>query len=421
MKAQNTEIPQRDGLRAARILLVVGGGVSAYKSLELTRRLKERGAEVRVILTAAATRFATPLSFAAVGAAPAQEDLFDAPADGGSAQNVMSHIDLARFGDMVIVAPATADLLARMATGLASDLATATLLASDKPLLLAPAMNPHMWNHPATRRNLARLQSDGALPVGPNQGDTACGEAGIGRMAEVEEILQAAADLLSGDMLLAGLRALVTSGPTVEAIDALRFISNRASGRQGHAIAAELARAGAHVTLVHGPCARNVPPSVRGIAVQSAQDMLDACEAALPVDVAVMAAAVGDWRASNGGTSGKMRKDGTGAMTLDLVETPDILKTLSRRKRKRPSLVLGFAVEEGTQREILARARAKRKRKGCDWIAANAIEAMGNEESRLWLLTSANDKGEEFSGAKTAIARALVRRIAEHMIARAKR
>ena len=411
MKAQSEQTP--------RILLVVGGGVAAYKSLELTRRFKEHGAQVRVILTEAARRFVTPLSFAALGGAPAQEDWFDTDVCGESA---MSHIDLARFGDVVIVAPATADLLARMATGLASDLATATLLASDRPLLLAPAMNPNMWNHAATRRNLSRLQSDGALLIGPNQGDTACGETGPGRMAEAEEIFQSVTALLAGDKPLAGQRALVTSGPTVEAIDALRFISNRASGRQGHAIAAELARAGAQVTLVHGPCVQDVPAAVQGIAVQSAQDMLDACEAALPVDVAVMAAAVGDWCVSKGGKSGKMHKDGSGgSIVLELVENPDILKTLSRCKRRRPSLVVGFAAEEGTEQEICAGARAKRKDKGCDWIAANAIEAMGKEESRVWLLTSAGGAGEEFVGAKTAIARALVQRIADRLTAGEKR
>ena len=402
-------------LRGGRILLVVGGGVAAYKSLELLRRLRERDASVRVILTRAAARFATPLSFAALGGIPAQEDLFDARAEAAEG-GAMSHIDLARFGDLVIVAPATADLLARMAAGLASDLATAALLACDAPLLLAPAMNPHMWNHPATRRNLARLREDGALVVGPNEGDTACGETGMGRMAEVEEILHAAAALLAPDAgPLAGRRALVTSGPTLEAIDSLRFISNRSSGRQGHAIAAALARAGAEVLLVHGPCEQEVPAGVKGVAAESARDMLAACEAALPVDVAVMAAAVGDWRmrAPNGG---KMRKDGSGkAVVLELVENPDILKTLSRRRRHRPALVVGFAAEEGSAQEICARARAKRKDKGCDWMAANAVAVMGREESRVQLITSDSGSGTRLAGAKAAIARELVRRIAEEL------
>ena len=410
---------RRSTTQQARILLIVGGGIAAYKSLELTRRLSEHGAAVRVILTEAARRFATPLSFAALGGTPAPADWFDAEAAEGSG---MGHIDLARFADLIIVAPATADLMARMAAGMADDLATATLLARDAPVLLAPAMNPSMWNHPATRRNVARLRADGALLVGPNEGDTACGETGAGRMAEAEEILHAAQEALHAqkDALtpappkaaLAGRRALVTSGPTLEAIDSLRFISNRSSGRQGHAIAAALARAGAEVLLVHGPCEIAPPAGVRGVAVESARDMLAACEAALPVDVAVMAAAVGDWhtQAVNGG---KLRKDGSGkAIVLELAENPDILKTLSRRRRHRPSLVVGFAAEEGTPQQMRARARAKRKHKGCDWIAVNAIEVMGREESRVHLITSESGGGARLEGAKSAIAEQLAQRIA---------
>ena len=404
--------------KQAKILLIVGGGIAAYKSLELTRRLRQGDAAVRVILTEAATRFATPLSFAALGGTPAQADWFDADAESSEGSG-MGHIDLARFADLVIVAPATADLMARMAAGMADDLATATLLARDAPVLLAPAMNPSMWNHPATRRNVARLRADGALLVGPNEGDTACGETGAGRMAEAEEILHAAQNALRArkqpppaKATLAGRRALVTSGPTLEAIDSLRFISNRSSGRQGHAIAAALARAGAEVLLVHGPCQQPLPAGVRGVAVESAKDMLAACEAALPVDVAVMAAAVGDWhtQAVNGG---KLRKDGSGkAIVLELAENPDILKTLSRRRRHRPSLVVGFAAEDGTPQQMRARARAKRKHKGCDWIAVNAIEVMGREESRVHLITSESGAGARLEGAKTAIAEQLAQRIA---------
>ena len=401
-------------LRDKKILLIVGGGIAAYKSLELLRRLREQGASVQVILTAAGKKFVSPLSFSALGGAPAREDLFDAAAESGAETSAMGHIELARFCDVIIVAPATADLLARMATGLADDLATATLLASDAPLLLAPAMNPHMWSHPATRRNLERLQSDGASVVGPDEGDTACGEVGVGRMAEVAAIVQAAAALTTpSHKPLAGRKALVTAGPTIEAIDSLRFLSNRSSGRQGRAIAAALAQAGAQTLLVQGPCAQTTTPSgVRTIEVESAGDMLAACESALPVDIAVMTAAVGDWRASEI-KSGKMRKDGSGApILLELQENPDILEKVSRRERNRPRLVVGFAAESGTPEEILERARAKRQRKGCDWIAANSIDVMGKEETVLQLIASSNKSAEEIAGDKESVARELVERIA---------
>lgn len=402
-------------LQGKGILLVVGGGIAAYKSLELVRRLRERGSRVQVVVTAAAKQFIAPMSFSALAGNPVREELFDAGAESGLEAAGMGHIELARFGDLVIVAPATADLLARMAAGLANDLATASLLASNAPLLLAPAMNPHMWTHAATRRNLARLQTDGAMVVGPGKGETACGEEGIGRMAEVAEIVRAAGDILaaSDSGLLAGRRALVTSGPTFEAIDSLRYISNRSSGRQGHAIAAALKRAGAETLLIHGPCERVVPDGIASIAVESARDMLEACEAALPVDIAVMAAAVGDWRIADPG-QGKIHKTASSKpIVLELVENPDILKNLSRNGSRRPSLVLGFAVENGTPEEILERARAKRKSKGCDWIAANAIEVMGKKDTRLQLITS--DSVEQIAGDKISVAALLVERISRHI------
>lgn len=398
-----------------RILLVVGGGIAAYKSLELLRRLREQGAQVRVVLTAGARRFITTLSFSALGGFPVREEFFDAGAESGSGATGMGHIELARYAELVIVAPATANLLARMAAGMADDLATASLLASGAPILLAPAMNPHMWAHNATRRNIARLQDDGAIVVGPGEGGSACGEEGIGRMAEVAEIFRAATSILTtqASAPLAGRRALVTSGPTFEAIDSLRFISNRSSGKQGHAIAAALARAGAETILVHGPCHRIVPPGVRTVAVESAREMLEACEADLPVDIAVMAAAVGDWRIADP-VQGKLHKTaGSKSMVLEFVENPDILASLSQRKHRRPSLVLGFAVENGTREEAIERARGKRESKGCDWIAANAVEVMGKEDTCLHLITPGSV--EQIVGDKVDVANRLVECIVGYM------
>lgn len=399
-------------LSGKNILLIVGGGIAAYKSLELVRRLRESGAKVQTILTAGGREFVTPLSLATLSGAPVREDLWDASAESDSTG--MSHIELARFGDVVVVAPASANLIARMASGAADDLATATLLASDAPLLLAPAMNPNMWSHPATQRNLARLLGDGIELVGPNEGDTACGDIGVGRMAEVSEILRAAASLVMPvHRPLAGRRALVNAGPTFEAIDSLRYITNRSSGRQGHAIASALAQAGADTLLVRGPCEQPVPKGVETLDVESAMQMLDACTQALPVDVAVMTAAVGDWRMREV-LDGKIRKSGNNApRALELVENPDILAELSKRKDVRPGLVVGFAAESGNAQEILAHARTKRERKGCDWIVANSIDVMGSENTRLRLITSNDESFEEFTGDKRLVARRLVDRIAE--------
>ena len=399
-------------LSGKNILLIVGGGIAAYKSLELARRLRESGAKVQAILTPGGREFVTPLSLATLSGAPVREELFDASAESDSTG--MSHIELARFGDVVIVAPASANLIARMASGAADDLAAATLLASDAPLLLAPAMNPNMWSHPATQRNLARLLGDGVGLVGPNEGDTACGDVGVGRMAEVDEILRAAASMVApAHKPLAGRRALVNAGPTFEAIDSLRYITNRSSGRQGHAIASALAQAGADTLLVRGPCGQPAPKGVETLDVESATQMFNACTRALPVDVAVMTAAVGDWRMREP-FDGKIRKRGNNApVTLELVENPDILAELSKRKDGRPELVVGFAAESGDAQEVLAYARAKRERKGCDWIVANSIDAMGSENTRLQLVTSNDDSFEEFTGDKRLVARRLVDRIAE--------
>ena len=399
-------------LSGKKILLIVGGGIAAYKSLELARRLRESGAEIQAILTAGGKEFVTPLSLTAISGFPAREKLFDPSTESNSTG--MSHIDLARFGDVIIIAPATANLIARMASGMADDLATATLLASDVPLLLAPAMNPSMWSHPATQRNLARLLSDGVELVGPNEGGTACGDIGVGRMAEVDEILRAAALITTpAHKPLAGRRALVSAGPTFEAIDSLRYISNRSSGRQGHAIASALAQAGADTILVRGPCEQPAPRDVEILNVESAAQMSDACAETLPVDVAVMTAAVGDWRMRES-FEGKIRKRGNNApITLELVENPDILAEISKRKDNRPELVVGFAAESGSAHDILSRARAKRERKGCDWMVANSINVMGEIDTRLQLITSNDDCFEEFVGDKGFVACQLVERIAE--------
>ncbi len=356
-------------LSAARILLVIGGGVAAYKSLELIRRLRERGAGVEVVLTAAAERFVTPLSAAALSGAPARRDLFNLEDEAR-----MGHIELSRSADLIVVAPATADLLAKMANGLADDLASTTLLATDKPVLVAPAMNVRMWTHPATARNVARLKADGIGFVGPNDGAMACGEFGPGRMSEPAEILAAVvARLRPASSALAGRHVLVTAGPTYEAIDPVRFIGNRSSGLQGYAIAQAARREGARVTLVSGPVGLADPEGVRVVRVESAHEMLAAVEAALPADVFVGAAAVADWRVEEAGAH-KLKKTGQGAPALTLVENPDILATVARAGAARPKLVVGFAAETDN---VVDYARAKLERKNCDLIVANAVGARG--------------------------------------------
>jgi len=392
-----------------RILLIIGGGIAAYKSLDLIRRLKERGAAVRCILTAAAQEFITPLSAGALSGERAFTDLFDAQSEFD-----IGHIRLARETDLVVVAPATADLMAKMAGGHADDLASAVLLATDRPVLIAPAMNPHMWNHPATRRNLAQLAADGIAQVGPNEGEMAeAGEAGQGRMAEPLEIVAAVESLLgsAGDRPLAGRRVVVTSGPTHEPIDPVRYIANRSSGKQGHAIAAAAAAAGAEVILVSGPVDIPDPAGVTTIKVETAREMLHAVEEAMPADCAIFAAAVADWRVSAPGRE-KIKKGKDKVPVLSLTENPDILASIAQRKAKRPQLVIGFAAET---ENLIANARAKLARKGSDWIVANDVSPatgiMGGDRNRVHLVTAAGVESWP-PQSKDEVARALVTRIA---------
>ncbi|SDA20764.1 phosphopantothenoylcysteine decarboxylase / phosphopantothenate--cysteine ligase [Methylobacterium sp. UNC378MF] len=359
-------------LHKRRVLLVIGGGIAAYKALDLIRRLRERGASVCPVLTAGAQEFVTPLAAAALAGERAHTDLFDR-----ASEAEIGHIKLARQADAVVVAPATANLMASMAGGHAADLATTILLATTLPILLAPAMNVQMWAHPATRRNRAILEGDGIRIVGPNAGRMAEPESGPGRMAEPNEIADALERMLglqAGDGPLVGRRVLVTSGPTHEPIDPVRYIANRSSGRQGHAIAAAAAAAGAAVTLVSGPVALPDPPGVAVVRVETAREMLAAVEAALPADIAVFAAAVADWRPEHEAGTKKIKKDGTGPAPMSLVENPDILATIARRPAGRPPLVVGFAAE--TDR-VIEHARAKIARKGCDLIVANDVSAEG--------------------------------------------
>ena len=396
-----------------RVLLIIGGGIAAYKSLDLIRRLRERGATVRCVLTAAAQKFIAPLAAGALSGERVFTDLFDP----GSELDV-GHVRLARDADLIVVAPATADLMAKMAGGQADDLATAVLLAAAVPVLIAPAMNPRMWTHAATRRNLARLGADGIAVVGPGEGEMAeRGEAGIGRMAEPLEIVAAAEALLAkrdgrqAEQPLAGKRLLVTSGPTYEPIDPVRYIANRSSGKQGHAIAAAAAAAGAQVILISGPVAIADPIGVETVRVETAREMLAAVEQALPVDCAVFAAAVADWRVAEAGRQ-KIKKQKGATPALTLMENPDILATVAHRKTKRPRLVIGFAAET---EKVVAHAQDKLKRKGCDWIVANDVSAatgiMGGDRNRVHLIT----KGKVESWppqSKDAVAAALIARIA---------
>ena len=394
-------------LAGKRILLIIGGGIAAYKSLDLIRRLRERGADVTPVLTRAAEAFVTPLSVGALAAAKVYRDLFDL-----TDEAEMGHIQLSRAADLIVVAPATADLMAKMAAGLAGDLATTVLLATDKRVLLAPAMNVRMWQHAATQRNLAVLRDDGVLFAGPNDGDMACGEYGPGRMAEPLEIV-AAIEAALGAGLLAGRHVIVTSGPTHEPIDPVRFIANRSSGAQGAALARALAGLGAAVTFVTGPALVPPPAGVRVIRVETAVQMLAAVQAHLPADAVVCAAAVADWRVANGAEQ-KLKKDGSGkAPALEFAENPDILAAISQMVAGRPRLVVGFAAETET---VLAHATAKRLRKGCDWIVANDVSAstgiMGGAENEVMLVTQ--DGAEVWPRlSKDEVGRRLAARIAQ--------
>ncbi|HRK23651.1 MAG TPA: bifunctional phosphopantothenoylcysteine decarboxylase/phosphopantothenate--cysteine ligase CoaBC [Beijerinckiaceae bacterium] len=400
------------GLGGKRILLIIGGGIAAYKTLDLIRRLKERGVGVRAILTKAGGEFVTPLSVAALTGEKVQTDLFSL-----TDEIEMGHIELSRSADLVVVAPATADLMAKMAQGLANDLASTALLATDKPVLLAPAMNVRMWQHPATQRNLAQLKADGIRLVGPNDGAMACGEFGPGRMAEPMEILAAIEQALApaGKGPLAGRHVLVTSGPTHEPIDPVRYIANRSSGKQGHAIAAAAAAAGARVTLVSGPVTVPDPAGVRVVRVESARDMLAAVEAALPADIAIFAAAVADWRVARSAEE-KIKKGAGGPPSLALVENPDILATIARSGKRRPPLVVGFAAETEA---VIEHARAKLARKGCDLIVANDVSPetgiMGGDRNTVHLVAS--DAVETWPDLpKTEVARRLVAALAKRMM-----
>lgn len=394
-------------LAGKTILLVIAGGIAAYKGLELIRRLREKGAACRAVLTRAGAEFVTPLSVAALTEDKVYMDLFSL-----TDESEMGHIRLSREADLVVVAPATADILARMASGQANDLATTALLATDKHVLCAPAMNIRMWEHAATRANMETLRGRGILFVGPTEGDMACGEWGFGRMAEPDDILAAIEAYFARKRPLKGLRALVTSGPTIEPIDPVRFICNRSSGRQGHAIAAALAEAGAETTLVSGPVALPEPPGVRTVPVETAREMLAACEATLPVDVAVCAAAVCDWRPVREADEKIKKGEGNPPPPLALEENPDILASLSHRQAQRPRLVIGFAAETF---DLVANAQRKLARKGCDLIVGNDVSAatgtFGGTENAV-VLVSADGVEPWPRMSKEAVGRRLVEAIA---------
>ena len=388
-----------------KVLLVIGGGIAAFKALDLIRRLSEHGVSVTPVLTRSATEFVTPLSVAALAGAKVHQDLFDL-----TSEAEMGHIQLSRSADLIVVAPATADLLAKMAQGRADDLASTLLLATDTRVLVAPAMNVRMWEHPATQRNLATLRGDGILFAGPNDGAMACGEFGTGRMAEPLEIV-AAVEAYFGDCSLAGRHVLVTSGPTHEPIDPVRYIANRSSGAQGTAIAQALLALGAAVTFVTGPA--DVPPPMGAtvVRVTTAQEMLAAVQNALPADAAVFAAAVADWHVANA-TGSKMKKVDGAPPALQFAENPDILKTISHAP-DRPALVVGFAAETD---DVIANATAKRLRKGCDWIVANDVSPstgiMGGVENHVTVIRA--DGAEEWPRmSKDRVARRLAAAIAE--------
>jgi len=389
-----------------RILLIIGGGIAAFKSLDLIRRLRERGALVTPVLTKSGAEFVTPLSVSALAGEKIYSDLFDL-----TSEAEMGHIELSRSADLIVVAPGTADLMAKMAGGLANDLASTLLLATDKRVLVAPSMNVRMWEHPATQRNLATLKSDGVLFVGPNEGDMACGEYGYGRLAEPLEIVDAIDAALSGGPLK-GKHILVTSGPTHEPIDPVRYIANRSSGAQGTAIAKALAALGADVTFVTGPADVPPPNGVRVIKVQTAAEMLTAVMEAPASDAAVFAAAVADWRVENAGPS-KIKKDGNGLPTLEFAENPDILATVSKLKKGRPGLVIGFAAETD---DVIANATAKRLRKGCDWIVANDVSPatgiMGGTENDVTLIIADGSEDWPRMG-KDAVAQRLEQKLVE--------
>lgn len=395
------------GMSAKRILLIIGGGIAAYKSLELIRELGRRGIGARVILTKAGTEFVTPLSVSALSGEKVFTELFDL-----TDETEMGHIELSRSADLVVVCPATADLMAKAASGLANDLASTTLLATDKKVLMVPAMNVRMWEHEATKRNVARLRADGVTVVEPDVGPMACGEFGPGRLPDVPVIVREIETMLAPPTKrLEGVHVLLTAGPTREPLDPVRYISNHSSGKQGYAIAAALAEEGARVTLVSGPVSIAPPPGVNLVKVETAREMLKACEDALPADVFVSVAAVADWRPVKTAPQ-KLKLKGKGAApSIELAENPDILRTLSHKRKQRPRLVVGFAAE--TQ-DVVKLAVEKRARKGCDWIVANDVsgDVMGGAENEVYLITA---EGTEHWPrlAKEDVGRRLAARIAE--------
>ncbi len=392
------------------ILLIVTGGIAAYKTPELVRRLREQDIAVRCLLTKAGKQFVTPLALGAVSGDKVYEDLFDL-----DDESEMGHIQLSRSADLVLVAPATADIMAKAAHGLANDLASTTLLATDKPVMMAPAMNVRMWEHGATQANLSLLKERGVQMIGPDEGDMACGEFGLGRMSDPLDIVAAVKHHLFNTGPLSGKKAIVTSGPTHEPIDPVRYIANRSSGKQGHAIATELAKLGCEVTLVSGPTQLDAPEAVKLVQIESARDMLAACEQALPADIVVCAAAVADWRVDVQADQ-KLKKDGSGQMPeLKLAENPDILATLSQHPEQRPELVIGFAAET---ENVVEHATAKRERKGCDWIVANDVSpstgTFGGNENSVHLI--AKNQCEDWPRLrKSEVASRLAQRIADHL------
>jgi phosphopantothenoylcysteine decarboxylase / phosphopantothenate---cysteine ligase len=397
-----------EGLSGKRILLIISGGIAAFKAAELIRLLRRAECGVTCVLTDNGGQFVTPLTLQALSEAKVYTDLFSL-----TDENEMGHIELSRAADLLVVAPATANILAKMASGLADDLASTVLLATDKPVLVAPAMNVRMWLHPATQANMATLRGRGVLEIGPNEGAMACNEFGPGRMAEPAEILTAIEAALSGEQPLKGRHIIVTSGPTFEPIDPVRYLANRSSGRQGHSIAAALAALGARVTLVSGPVSIPDPAGVTVLRIESAAQMLAACQAALPADAAVFAAAVADWRVANT-SKGKIKKrPGKTAPSLDLVPNPDILATIAATGPARPRLVVGFAAETD---DLMSNAQGKLRRKNADWIVANDVSSdtgiMGGAENEIHLIT-ADDIEDWPRMDKHEVAKRLAARIAE--------
>jgi phosphopantothenoylcysteine decarboxylase / phosphopantothenate---cysteine ligase len=400
-------------LTGKSILLIISGGIAAYKTPELIRQIARAGGKTRVILTKAGSEFVTPLTLAGVSGEKVHDAMFSM-----TDELEMGHIALSRSADLVVVAPATADLMAKAAHGLANDLASTALLATDKPVLMAPAMNVRMWHHPATQRNLATLEAQGIRFVGPNEGSMACGEFGLGRMAEPHEIVAAIAThfaALSAPKPLAGRHVLITAGPTHEPIDPVRYIANRSSGKQGYALAEAARDAGARVTLISGPVTLADPLGIRVLRVETAREMDDAVEAALPADLAIFAAAVADWRVVQA-ASEKLKKDGKALAPLQLTENPDILARIARHATKRPTLVVGFAAET---EKVIEHATAKRARKGCDLIVANDVSpasgVMGGERNLVHVIGEAATQTLP-EGTKAEVARALIAHFAAHLV-----